>query len=67
MGNTERIKNCVKCQSCRWYDATQFPEYGGKLAKCVNPKKNFIGAGLIGCYTLASSECYERRTHNGTE
>ena len=63
----EQLKNCTKCRDCRFYDATPFPEYDGKLAKCVNPNKNFIGAGKIGFYTLASTECFERRAEDGKD
>lgn len=51
----------AKCRNCRFYDPTPYPEYNGKLAQCTNPNKDFIGAGKIGYYTLASSVCYERR------
>lgn len=63
MGN-EWLKTCTKCHECMFYDSSKYPEYHGKLAECKNPKKNFIGAGLIGYYTLASAECFKRRIKN---
>lgn len=48
-----------KCRDCIHYDPSPFPEYGGKLAKCRAVKRNPVGAGKIGWYTVASRECYE--------
>lgn len=57
----EKLQACTKCRECRFYDPSPFPGYAGKLAKCTNPNKNFVGAGVIGYYTLASSECFKRK------
>lgn len=51
----------VKCRDCAFYDATPFPEYNGRLAKCKNPNCDFIGAGKIGYNTLASGECFKKK------
>lgn len=61
----EKLDKFAKCRDCKYYDASPFPEYEGKLAICTNPQKEFIGAGKIGFYTLASSACYERADKDG--
>lgn len=60
----------ARCRECAFYDPTPFPEYEGKLAKCSNPERDFIGSGKIGCYTFASRLCFKKMnevTNDDTE
>jgi len=48
----------AKCRDCRHYDATPYPEYNGKLARCRSERSYFYKVGLN---TLASKDCFERK------
>lgn len=56
-----RIEDYPKCSQCVFYNSSKFPEYNGKLAVCDNPNKDFIGAGKIGIYTVASKKCFQKK------
>ena len=53
------MPDVAKCRDCKFYDASPFPEYHGKLAVCQKPTHADIGDGKIGFFTLASHECFE--------
>lgn len=61
LSNYMKLKLYKKCRDCAYYDASPFPKYKGKLAKCSNPHCADIGAGKIGFFTLASSECFTEK------
>ena len=61
MSDYKKPKVYKKCRDCAYYDASPFPEYNGKLAKCSNPHCDYIGTGKIGFFTLASSKCFSEK------
>lgn len=59
----DKLSEYERCINCEHYDPTPFPEYEGKLALCRGDSYMY----KVGCFTLASRECFTRRTPRAVE